>query len=67
MEGMKVLYRVAIALSTLFSKMSNTPGSAWEADIEGGHFTAAMTTFCKNLPVSIFNYVLVKHIFFYRL
>ncbi|KAF4523265.1 hypothetical protein B566_EDAN006888 [Ephemera danica] len=52
MEGIKVLYRVAIALASLFSKMASNKGTTWEADFESGHLNVAMTHFCNDLPVT---------------
>ncbi|CAB3362871.1 Hypothetical predicted protein [Cloeon dipterum] len=52
MEGMKVLYRVSLALVQLFSKMGSSPGTEWEEQFNHGNYSGAMFTFCRNLPVT---------------
>jgi TBC1 domain family member 24 len=51
MEGMKVLYRVALALVSLFAKFGSNAGAVWEEQFTHGNYSGAMITFCKNLPV----------------
>ncbi|XP_059483880.1 GTPase-activating protein skywalker isoform X2 [Neocloeon triangulifer] len=52
MEGIKVLYRVALALAQLFSKLGSNPGTEWEEQFVHGNYSGAMMTFCRNLPVT---------------
>ena len=53
MEGMKVLYRVALALASLFAKFGSNAGAVWEEQFTHGNYSGAMITFCKNLPVKV--------------
>jgi hypothetical protein len=51
-EGIKVLYRVAMAIVLLFYKYSAPQNSEWMKEILTSGIDAALTKFCKQIPVS---------------
>ncbi|XP_067007706.2 GTPase-activating protein skywalker isoform X1 [Anabrus simplex] len=51
-EGIKVLYRVAMAILLLFYKHSAPQNSEWMQEILSGGVDSALTKFCKDMPVS---------------
>nr|XP_019526467.2 GTPase-activating protein skywalker isoform X6 [Aedes albopictus] len=51
-EGIKVFYRVALAILILFHKYSATTNSEWDADTIKNDIDNALPKFCKNIPVS---------------
>lgn len=53
-EGIKVLYRVSLAILILFHKhaTSSTSGGDWDADTIKNDIDNALPKFCKNIPVS---------------
>ncbi|CAH1956150.1 unnamed protein product [Acanthoscelides obtectus] len=50
-EGIKVLYRTAMAILILFQKFT-TSSSEWLAEIQKNGVDSALTKFCKELPVT---------------
>lgn len=52
-EGMKVLYRVAMAILVLFHRQSNGSNSVLAKEIQDNGIDSALAKFCKNIPVSI--------------
>jgi len=50
-EGIKVLYRVAMAILVLFHKHSSASGSELASDIQKSGIDAALTKFCKELTI----------------
>jgi hypothetical protein len=50
-EGIKVLYRVAMAIVLLFYKYSAPQHSEWMKEILTGGIDLALTKFCKQIPV----------------
>lgn len=53
-EGIKVLYRVAMAILLLFYKYSTSQSSEWSAELAAQGVDNALTKFCRQMPVSIF-------------
>ncbi|XP_054281742.1 GTPase-activating protein skywalker isoform X3 [Macrosteles quadrilineatus] len=51
-EGIKVLYRVAMAIMQLFYKHSASPNSDWMKEISDHGIDAALNKFCRQIPVS---------------
>lgn len=51
-EGIKVLYRVAMAIVLLFYKHSAPQNSEWMKEIKEGGIDSALTKFCKQIPVT---------------
>uniref|UniRef100_A0A1B6EBY2 TLDc domain-containing protein n=2 Tax=Clastoptera arizonana TaxID=38151 RepID=A0A1B6EBY2_9HEMI len=51
-EGIKVLYRVALAILHLFYKHSSAQNSDWMQEILDHGIDAALTKFCRQIPVS---------------
>ncbi|XP_069691958.1 GTPase-activating protein skywalker isoform X2 [Periplaneta americana] len=51
-EGIKVLYRVAMAILLLFYKYSAPQNSDWMNEILTNGVDSALTKFCKQIPVS---------------
>lgn len=52
-EGIKVLYRVAMAILVLFNKKSSSPSASteWSLEIQKNGIDAALSKFCKEIPV----------------
>lgn len=51
-EGIKVLYRVAMAIMQLFYKHSASPNSDWMKEISDHGIDAALNKFCRQIPVN---------------
>lgn len=51
-EGIKVLYRVAMAVLVLFHKYSASQSSEWTKEIIANGIDSALSKFCKQMPVS---------------
>ncbi|XP_074041461.1 GTPase-activating protein skywalker isoform X2 [Leptinotarsa decemlineata] len=51
-EGVKVLYRAAMAILVLFHKSSSSSSSEWLVDIQKNGVDSALTKFCREIPVS---------------
>ncbi|XP_026293249.1 GTPase-activating protein skywalker isoform X2 [Frankliniella occidentalis] len=51
-EGIKVLYRVAMAILFLFYKYSTSQSSEWSAELAAQGVDNALTKFCRQMPVS---------------
>ncbi|XP_046675698.1 GTPase-activating protein skywalker isoform X1 [Homalodisca vitripennis] len=51
-EGIKVLYRVAMAIMQLFYKHSSPQNSDWMKEISDHGIDAALNKFCRQIPVS---------------
>ncbi|XP_038107718.1 GTPase-activating protein skywalker isoform X7 [Culex quinquefasciatus] len=51
-EGIKVLYRVSLAVLILFHKHATATNSDWDADTIKNDIDNALPKFCKNIPVS---------------
>ena len=51
-EGIKVFYRVALAILILFHKHSSSTNSEWDAESIKNDIDNAIPKFCKNIPVS---------------
>ncbi|KAI5736109.1 hypothetical protein M8J76_000092 [Diaphorina citri] len=51
-EGIKVLYRVAMAILLLFHKFSSSHNSDWMREISDHGIEAALSKFCRQMPVS---------------
>lgn len=51
-EGIKVLYRTAMAILILFQKSSTPSSSEWLAEIQKNGIDSALSKFCKECPVS---------------
>ncbi|XP_062546975.1 GTPase-activating protein skywalker isoform X3 [Armigeres subalbatus] len=51
-EGIKVFYRVALAILILFHKHSTATNSEWDADTIKNDIDNALPKFCKHIPVS---------------
>ncbi|XP_055644993.1 GTPase-activating protein skywalker isoform X8 [Toxorhynchites rutilus septentrionalis] len=51
-EGIKVFYRVALAILILFHKHLTATNSEWDADTIKNDIENALPKFCKNIPVS---------------
>jgi hypothetical protein len=50
-EGIKVLYRAAMAILLLFYKYSSRQNSEWMSEILTNGIDSALTKFCKQIPV----------------
>lgn len=50
-EGIKVFYRVAMAILLLFHKSSSSSSSEWMAEIQKNGVDVALIKFCKEMPV----------------
>lgn len=51
-EGIKVLYRVAMAIMQLFYKHSAPQNSDWMKEIQDHGIDAALIKFCRQIPVT---------------
>lgn len=51
-EGIKVFYRVSLAILILFHKHATATNSEWDADEIKNDIDNALPKFCKNIPVS---------------
>ncbi|KAG5871835.1 hypothetical protein JTB14_023024 [Gonioctena quinquepunctata] len=51
-EGVKVLYRTAMAILVLFYKSTSSSSSEWLAEIQKNGVDSALTKFCREIPVS---------------
>ncbi|XP_076256978.1 GTPase-activating protein skywalker isoform X3 [Rhynchophorus ferrugineus] len=51
-EGVKVLYRTAMAILMLFHKYSSTNTSEWSAEIQKNGIDMALSKFCREMPVT---------------
>lgn len=51
-EGIKVFYRVAMAVILLFHKYSSSSNSKWAEEIQKSGIDLALTKFCEQIPVS---------------
>lgn len=51
-EGIKVFYRVAMAILVLFQKHTSNPNSAWAKEIQDSGIDSALNKFCSQIPVS---------------
>ncbi|RZF33167.1 hypothetical protein LSTR_LSTR004853 [Laodelphax striatellus] len=51
-EGIKVFYRVAMAILNLFYKYSSNQNSEWMKEIVNHGYDAALLKFCRQIPVS---------------
>lgn len=51
-EGIKVLYRVSLAILTLFHKHTTQNSSDWSSDSIKNDIDNAIPKFCKQIPVS---------------
>ncbi|XP_038207003.1 GTPase-activating protein skywalker isoform X6 [Zerene cesonia] len=51
-EGIKVFYRVALAILILFHKHSTNPSSEWHAEATKNGVDHAIDKFCRNMPAS---------------
>lgn len=50
-EGSKVLYRVTMAILTLFYKYSSPSNSIWADEINKQGVDIALMNFCRKIPV----------------
>ncbi|XP_011635001.1 TBC1 domain family member 24 isoform X2 [Pogonomyrmex barbatus] len=51
-EGIKVFYRVAMAIILLFYKHSSPQNSEWMSEISKNGIDAALSKFCRQMPVT---------------
>ncbi|XP_039280986.1 GTPase-activating protein skywalker isoform X2 [Nilaparvata lugens] len=51
-EGIKVFYRVAMAILNLFYKYSSNQNSEWMKEIVSHGYDATLAKFCRQIPVS---------------
>jgi TBC1 domain family member 24 len=51
-EGIKVFYRVALAILILFHKHTSQNSSEWSSDSLRNDIDNAIPKFCKQIPVS---------------
>lgn len=51
-EGIKVFYRVSLAILILFHKHVTSSNSEWDTDAIKNDIDNALPKFCKNIPVS---------------
>ncbi|XP_049822594.1 GTPase-activating protein skywalker-like isoform X2 [Aethina tumida] len=51
-EGIKVFYRIAMAILILFHKSSSSSSSEWQAEIQKNGIDGALNKFCKEIPVT---------------
>ncbi|XP_030760306.1 GTPase-activating protein skywalker isoform X3 [Sitophilus oryzae] len=51
-EGVKVLYRTAMAILILFHKYSSANSSEWSAEIQKNGIDLALNKFCREMPVT---------------
>ncbi|XP_048518562.1 GTPase-activating protein skywalker isoform X4 [Dendroctonus ponderosae] len=51
-EGVKVLYRTAMAILLLFHKHSSANSSEWSAEIQKNGVDLALNKFCREMPVT---------------
>lgn len=51
-EGVKVLYRTAMAILLLFHKSSSSNASEWSAEIQKNGIDVALNKFCREMPVT---------------
>ena len=52
-EGIKVLYRMEMAILVLFHKHSTNSNSHWAKELQESGVDTALTKFCAQIPVSI--------------
>ncbi|XP_066143731.1 GTPase-activating protein skywalker isoform X3 [Euwallacea fornicatus] len=52
LEGVKVLYRTAMAILLLFHKNSSSSSSEWAAEIQKNGVDFALNKFCREMPVT---------------
>jgi len=52
-EGIKVMYRVAMAILQLFYKHSVAQNSHWNQQMQSQGVDVTLMTFCKQIPVMI--------------
>lgn len=57
-EGIKVFYRVSMAILVLFQKYTANVNSQWSKDIQENGIDSALTKFCKEMPV-IMSYLFI--------
>lgn len=50
-EGIKVLYRISMAILQLFYKYSTTSNSIWAEEINSHGVDVALMNFCRQMPV----------------
>lgn len=50
-EGIKILYRVSMAILQLFYKYSTTNNSIWAQEINNHGVDVALMNFCRQMPV----------------
>ncbi len=50
-EGIKVMYRVAMAILQLFHKHSASQNSHWNQQMQSQGVEATLMSFCKQIPV----------------
>lgn len=50
-EGVKILYRVSMAILQLFYKYSTTNNSIWAEEISKHGVDVALMNFCRQMPV----------------
>ncbi|XP_073987007.1 GTPase-activating protein skywalker isoform X5 [Rhodnius prolixus] len=51
-EGIKVFYRVAMAILVLFQKHTSNLNTAWAKEIQDSGIDSALNKFCSQIPVS---------------
>ncbi|XP_050302931.1 LOW QUALITY PROTEIN: GTPase-activating protein skywalker [Anthonomus grandis grandis] len=51
-EGVKVLYRTAMAILLLFHKCSSANAAEWSAEIQKNGIDLALNKFCREMPVT---------------
>lgn len=54
-EGIKVLYRLIMAIIQLFYKYSTTTNSIWAEEINSHGVDVALMHFCRQIPVIKYN------------
>lgn len=55
-EGIKVLYRIAMAILLLFYKYSSPSNSKWMNEIQRSGIEVTLNKFCKEIPVSMYSF-----------
>ncbi|ERL84506.1 hypothetical protein D910_01936, partial [Dendroctonus ponderosae] len=72
-EGVKVLYRTAMAILLLFHKHSSANSSEWSAEIQKNGVDLALNKFCREMPVTpqkvlkVRTYIIVFFKYLYRM
>ncbi|XP_060518468.1 GTPase-activating protein skywalker isoform X2 [Cylas formicarius] len=51
-EGVKVLYRIVMAILILFHKYSSSSSSEWSTEIQKNGIDLALNKFCREMPVT---------------